>query len=210
MLKSRTIAATLLCALLGSTAIAADGAAEFFVFKDGATSAPDIMYMGTPTGWSERVPDKDGLNLGSVKSEVAQINAPGDARKVTWNGGIGQIYFQSKSTRNLEDYADADGALVFDMIVHQPPEDDSVVMRVDCRFPCIGLIEAKGLLTEAPVGQKTTVKIPLSCFAKTGTRFSAVNTPFLIYTTKRLSLSFANVRWVKGAAKDPDARTNCA
>jgi len=32
-----------------------------------------------------------------------------------------------------------------------------------------------------------------------------INTPFLIYTEGQMEAAFANVRWVPGAAKDPDA-----
>ncbi|MGW4638541.1 putative glycoside hydrolase [Sphaerisporangium sp. NPDC004334] len=63
------------------------------------------------------------------------------------------------------------------------------------------------LLTSATKdgGSKATVKIPVSCFSP-NLDFENVNTPFLVYTEAAFSVSFANVRWVPGAGKDPDAR----
>ena len=55
-----------------------------------------------------------------------------------------------------------------------------------------------------PIGQKSTVKIPVSCFAGKGLDLETVNTPFLVYTDGAFSASFANVRWVPKAGADPD------
>lgn len=176
---------------------------------NGATHAPYIMYLGSPTNWANPVPEKGNLNIGSIKAEITQVNTPGDGKKVTWNGGIGQMYAQAKSTLDLSDYLDDDSALVFDAVVHSKPED-SVTIRVDCRYPCLGIIEAAAIFKSLPLNEKTTIKIPLSCFAKTGAKFTSVNTPFLFYSTARFSMSFANMRWVRGAAKDADARSTCS
>ena len=51
------------------------------------------------------------------------------------------------------------------------------------------------------------MKIPLACFAATGADFARVNTPFLVFTDGAFAASFADIRWVPGAAGDPDART---
>ena len=80
-----------------------------------------------------------------------------------------------------------------------------VTMRVDCRYPCLGVVDMTNFYKSAPVGQKVQVKMPLSCFEATGTKFTAVNTPLVIFTTKAFGLSVANVRYVPGAAKDADA-----
>ena len=52
---------------------------------------------------------------------------------------------------------------------------------------------------------RRTVKIPLQCFSANNAETSHVNTPLLIYTEHAFQLSVANVRWVPGAADDPDA-----
>jgi beta-glucosidase len=167
--------------------------------------APNTLFLGSPTNWAYTVP-KSGtapLDAGSIKVEPTKV---GDSNgiKVTWTGGIGQIYSQSKLTNDQLDFLDANGALVFDAIVHKRPEDQ-VTMRVDCRYPCMGIVDMTKYYQEIPLETKQTVKIPLACFEKTGTRFTAVNTPWLIFTTKPFAVSLANIRWVPSAGKDPDA-----
>lgn len=74
-----------------------------------------------------------------------------------------------------------------------------------CVYPCSSEVTATKLFTGLPPGQKSTVKIPLSCFAS-GLDFQNINTPFLVYTDGKFSASFANVRWSPGGARDPDAK----
>jgi beta-glucosidase len=47
--------------------------------------------------------------------------------------------------------------------------------------------------------------VPLACLDTGSLEFDHINTPFLIYTEGEMEAAFANVRWVPGAAKDPDA-----
>ncbi|WP_338848332.1 putative glycoside hydrolase [Massilia sp. W12] len=208
LLCSSMLLATPVAALAADAAPNPAQTQEWVVFN-GKTASPYTMFLGSPTNWAYPLPDGESLNIGSIKAESTQINAPGDGRKVSWNGGIGQLYVQAKSTQDLADWLDEDSALVFDTVVHSAPQD-SVTIRVDCRYPCLGVIEAQEIFKALPLNQKATVKIPLSCFAKSGAKFTSVNTPFLFYTTAKFSMSFANVRYVRGAAKDADARKACA
>jgi hypothetical protein len=93
---------------------------------------------------------------------------------------------------------------VFDAVVNKAPEDQ-VTMRVDCRYPCLGVVDMTNFYKTAPLNKPISIKMPLSCFEATGTKFTAVNTPLVIMTTKPFGLSVANVRYVPGAAKDADA-----
>jgi beta-glucosidase len=147
------------------------------------------------------------LNAGNIKAEPNKV---GDLNgmKITWTGGIGQVYSQSKVGSDKFDYLDADGALVFDAIVHTAPQDQ-VIMRIDCGYPCQGLVDFTDFYKKAPLEQKIVVKIPLSCFEKTGAKFGGINTPWLIYTTNVFALTVANVRYLPGAAKDADVSTKC-
>ncbi|MES2352896.1 MAG: putative glycoside hydrolase [Pseudomonadota bacterium] len=178
---------------------------ELSIYKQGNV-APFALYLGSPTNWHDPVPADGTLSQGVIKVEPGEVNAPGDGKKVSWTT-TGQLYAQSKSTEDRLDYLDADAALVFDLVVHEPPQS-AVIVRVDCKYPCIGLVDATNTIKSLPVGQKSTLKIPLSCFAATGADFGNVNTPFLIYTTSRFVASFANIRWTPGVAKDADVM-NC-
>jgi len=165
--------------------------------------APYTLFLGTPANFSTTVPSSGTLDAGAIKIEPAKV---GDAQgaKFTWTGGLGQFHLQSKTTNDLLDYLDANAALVFDAVVNKSPEDQ-VTMRIDCRYPCLGVVDMTNFYKSAPVGQKIQVKMPLSCFEATGTKFTSVNTPLVMLTTKPFVISVANVRYVPGAAKDADA-----
>lgn len=196
-------------------ALAADEATDLSklvplqVYGNTGSVAPNVLYLGTPANWAFVVP-KNGLgtmDAGTIKAEPGKI---GDVAgvKVTWTGGVGQIYSQSKTSHDQVDYVDTNSALVFETVMHKAPEDQ-VLVRVDCRYPCMGMVDTTEYLKKLPLETPTTVKIPLACFEKAGTKFAVVNTPWVIWTTKPMSMTIANVRYVPGAAKDADVALKC-
>lgn len=205
------------CASTGGTASSVAPAADaqpgvlapLSVYNEQGNVAPNVLYLGTPANWAFIIP-KNGLgamDAGTIKAEPAKVG-PKSGVKVTWTGGTGQIYSQSKTTNDQFDYLDANGALVFDAIIHKAPEDQ-VVMRVDCRYPCMGVVDTTDYFKKLELEKLTTVKIPLACFEKGGAKFAVVNTPWLIFTNKAFSMSIADVRYVPGAAKDADVAMKC-
>ena len=174
-------------------------------YGDKGNVQPYSLFLGTPANFSTTVPQNGmgSLDAGAIKVEPTKV---GDSHgmKFTWTGGLGQFHLQSRTSNDLLDYLEANSALVFDTVVHKTPEDQ-VTMRIDCRYPCLGVVDMTNYFKTAPLNQKMTVKMPLSCFEATGTKFTAVNTPIVIFTTKAFGLSVANVRFVPGAAKDADA-----
>jgi len=176
-----------------------------------ADVAPYKSFIGSAENWGGTEIGVDGEAAHSEISVVpSDVNVQGDGLKATWNGsGPAQIYMQDPAGgSDLRGYLNADAALVFDTVVHQPPAARTVI-STHCVYPCFAEIDATPLFQRLPVGAKATVKVPISCFATGGLDLSVVNTPFLVYTDGAFSASFANVRWVPGAAKDADAET-CA
>jgi beta-glucosidase len=167
-----------------------------------AGPGPYFLFVGTPANWSYMVPRSGSFDAGAVKTEPTKV---GDSNgiKVTWTG-MGQIYAQSNSLTNRLEYLNANGALVFDAIVHKAPEGQ-VTVRVDCGYPCKGSVNMTKHFRDMPLETQQTVKIPLACFAKTGVKFTAVNTPWLIFTERPFVVSVANIRWVPGAGQGQDA-----
>jgi beta-glucosidase len=169
--------------------------------------APYKSFIGSPENWGTEI-GVDGeaahANINVVQSDV---NVQQDALKTTWTGtGPGQVYMQNPASgSDLRGYLNADGAIQFDVIVHQAPAARTV-LSVHCVYPCLSEVVATKLFTDLPAGTKATVKIPVSCLAAGGLDLENVNTPFLIYTEGAFSASFANVRWVPKAALDPDAK----
>ncbi|MEV6987550.1 exo 1,3/1,4-beta-D-glucan glucohydrolase [Sphaerisporangium sp. NPDC051017] len=173
--------------------------------------APYKSFIGSPENWGGTEIGVDGTAAHAEINVVpTDVNVQQDGLKATWTGtGPGQIYMQDPAGgSDLRGYLNADGALVFDTIVHQAPAARTVV-SVHCVYPCASEVVATSLFRDLPTGAKATVKIPLACFAAAGLDFENTNTPFLVYTDGAFSASFANVHWEPKAGKDPDAR-NCA
>ncbi len=170
--------------------------------------APYRGFIGSPENWGGTEIGADGqaahAEIGVVQSDV---NVQQDGLKATWTGtGPAQLYMQDPAGgTDLRGYLNAKGALVFDTIVHRPPAARTV-LSVHCVYPCFSEVVATSLFQGLPVGTKSTVKIPIACFAAGGLDLEVVNTPFLVYTEGAFSASFANVRWVPQAADDPDAK----
>jgi molecular chaperone DnaK (HSP70) len=165
---------------------------------------PYRAFIASPEKW-------DGTELvGKAASHSAISASMADGLRVTWHGGTpAQVYLQTvNSTRDLAAYADNKGALVFDVLVHSPAQGTTSI-ATHCQYPCGAELDATTLFQKLPVGTKTTVTIPLSCFTAMGLNKSLVNTPFLVYSQGPFDVTFRNVEWVPGAADHPDA-TPCA
>ncbi|GIH79921.1 glycoside hydrolase family 3 protein [Planobispora longispora] len=170
--------------------------------------APYRSYIGSAENWGGTEIGPDGTAAHAEISVVqSDVNVQQDGLKATWTGtGPAQIYSQNPAGgTDLRGYLNADAALVFDTIVHQPPAARTVI-SAHCVYPCFAEVVATSLFQGLPVGTKATVKIPISCFAEGGLDMENVNTPFLVYTDGAFSASFANMRWVPKAGADPDAR----
>lgn len=167
--------------------------------------APYQAMIGSPENWGGTVVGPDGqASHAEINVVQSDVNVQQDALKTTWTGtGPGQVYLQSPTGVDLRGYGNANAAIQFDVIVHQAPANRTVV-SAHCVYPCMAEIDATQAFRNLPVGQKATVKIPVSCFSDKGLDLENVNTPFLVYTDGAFQASFANVRWVPKAGADPD------
>lgn len=169
--------------------------------------APYKGFIGSAQNWGGTEIGPDGAaSHAEIDVVQADVNVQQDGLKATWTGtGPAQLYFQNPAgTNDLRGYLNADAALEFDTIVHQPPSARTVI-SMHCVYPCFSEVNATKLFTDLAGGAKSTVKIPVSCFAN-GLDLENINTPFLMYTEGQFSASIANVRWVPKGAQDPDAR----
>ena len=176
---------------------------ELFVRQD---IDPFKSYIGSPDNWGGTELGNDPsavIRHTNIEARTSDVNVQQDAREITWKGGPGQVYMQSQE-QDLRPYLNADGAIVFDTIVTKAPTQ-RVVISSHCTYPCFSDAPMTNVFTDLADGAKHTVKVPLSCLDTGTLEFDHINTPFLIYTEGELEAAFANVRWVPGAAKDPDA-----
>lgn len=170
---------------------------------DGGPVKPWIGFVSSQENWQGTEFSSTGASQGPISATVA-----GDGLRVAWNGTAAQVYLQSPaSVEDLSSYMDT-GALVFDVAVHKPPANTTIV-AVHCVYPCGAKVPITTLLQRMTPEEKTTVKLPLRCFAAGGLDPRRINTPFLVYTDQPLDATFSNVRWEVGAATDKDA-TPCA
>jgi actin-like ATPase involved in cell morphogenesis len=172
------------------------------VFTDGKAVTPYRTFIASQQTWT-------GLNFGPEGADQGTIRAVADGPdglRLTWTGGAwGQFYLQNPTSfADKRSYVDSAGGLVFDTVVHQPPSS-LVTLAVHCVYPCVAEVEATELFRGLTPGQRTTVTIPLSCFTAKGLDPKRVNTPFLVYTTGSLDVTFADIRWAPDVAADPDA-----
>ncbi|OLR93334.1 Hsp70 family protein [Actinokineospora bangkokensis] len=178
---------------------------EFTVF-DKADVGPFKSIIGSADNWAGTF-----LGDGETAKHTAIGVTPGkvgdeNGLHAVWSGkGAGQLYFQdTRGGRDMTRYTTNDTALVFDAVVTKAPAVRTTI-AVHCEYPCAAQVEAKSLFSKLPVGKKSTVRIPLSCFTDAGLDPKKVNTFFLVYTEGAFDVSLANVRWVPGAAKEAGA-----
>ncbi|HYQ66827.1 Hsp70 family protein [Actinophytocola sp.] len=168
------------------------------VFDTGVVK-PWIGFIASAENWG-------GTEIGTTGAQQGPIAARLDGKglRVTWRGTAGQVYLQADSgTRDLTSYVDH-GALVFDVVVHEPPTAKTEV-AVHCVYPCGAEVPVTELLRKLGPEKKSTVKIPVACFTAAGLDPKRVNTPFLVYTDKPFDATFSAVRWDANAAADRDA-----
>jgi hypothetical protein len=165
---------------------------------------PYRAFIASPEKW-------DGTELvgGSAAHAAISARVSGGLR-VTWSGEApGQVYLQTvNATKDLSSYVDSEGALRFSVFVHSAG-GGATSLAAHCRYPCGAELNATELFQGLPVGARSEVTVPLSCFTAAGLNETVVNTPFLVYAQGPLDVTFRDIQWVPGAADDPDA-TPCS
>ncbi|MDI2027611.1 Hsp70 family protein [Saccharopolyspora sp. TS4A08] len=163
---------------------------------DGKTLEPFAGYLGSDANWGGSYIFDEGTEQGTaIKAVDDPVNK---GLRVSWlDDKPAQVYLQTNSPRgplDLTPYSANDGALVFDAVVHAPPVGDTTKIGMHCEYPCRSEVPASHLFANMPPEQRATVKIPLACFVDGGLDPKRVNTPFLVWSQRRMDITFANVR----------------
>lgn len=201
------------CGQSGNTGPAATEPLEVF---NQVQSSTFPLFIGSSPNWMKPVGDDLNAKLttddGTLTLETTQVNVQQDAKKIAWTG-LAEFKAMaadpgSPGTRHPQDlmsyiHPDAKAVLAFDIVMQQAPMG-SVKIRIDCGYPCRGELDGTTVLGALALNTKTTVKIPLSCFANAGADFGVIDTPFLVQTDKPFAASFARVRWLVNATGDAD------
>ncbi|WP_413700263.1 putative glycoside hydrolase [Psychromonas sp. KJ10-10] len=99
-----------------------------------------------------------------------------DALNVVFDGkNVAQLYLQTVNSSSMDKnaYVNANATLQFDIRMHQLPVN-KVNIAMHCQWPCLGEVNIKDALP-AVSNEWSTIKIPLSCFVKTGMDFTSLN-----------------------------------
>lgn len=170
---------------------------------------PWQLFVGDAKNW--RMPLSGGVggsSAGAVTVSLADKNLQGDARKVEWSGtGEGQVYFQSQAPRDLRPSVASHSALLVDVKVDTPPAA-AVSLRMDCGYPCGARGDITRILRQVPVKTWARLSIDLKCFTNSGLNAERLDTPLLISTSGKMTLSFASVAIVPRAG--PTAAISCS
>ncbi len=156
---------------------------------------PWALYVGDEDNWSVGVDGNRGAtqNRQTLTVHATDNQTQEDARKLSWSTEkYGQFYFQYQQGVDISKLANKNGALAFKVKVDTPP-NNSVILRMDCHYPCAGQLDVAEFLRGLPANQWQDVAIDLSCFAEQGAQFSHINTPFLIGTSGKMSIEISDI-----------------
>jgi beta-glucosidase len=165
---------------------------------------------GLPTGWSLDLIEDGGTTVpvtgnagttGSGRLVVAGVDrrAQEDARRFTWNGtGGATMQFAAAQPLDISREANGELSLIVDYRVDQAPSAPVLLGMVSGAGARAGLPIA-GYLRSAPMGQWTTMAIPLRCLREAGVDMQRVSAPVWISTAGKLTLSVSDVRIASAA-----------
>ncbi len=166
---------------------------EDLVILEAGTSSDFQMFLGDKKNW--RLEATGNETVSASKRINLVRNTVDNEYTLNWKGrGEGQFYMASLS-QDLSKYEDSDSALVMILRVNQPPKRQ-VVLRMGCGYPCAGNADLTKLFKSVPVDQWLKVSIDFACFSSRGLNVAQVDTPFLLLTSGKFSLSIADIRLV--------------
>lgn len=150
------------------------------------------------------------LHDGSLRIAAVDHRRQEDARRVTWSGSApARVSLIADATKDLAREANGDVQLALTLRVDAPPKGD-VAASVACGEGCGAALPLRESLASLPIGQWTTLGIPLKCFAIAGADLSKLSGLLTIETAAPLQLSFSRIALAPQgeAARTLGCRTN--
>jgi beta-glucosidase len=145
-------------------------------FVDGRTPAPWMMSAS-----------------GAASLKSIDAGAQENARQATWSGeGFGVVGVMGSAV-DLSRQTTGDMALMFRYRVDAAPKKP-VSLSLTCGESCRATVDVTSTLSGAKTGEWRTAKIKLSCFQAKGADMTHVLSPFGLWTTGPLTLSFTEIR----------------
>lgn len=185
-----------------------DGA---IVFRSG-TQAPWANYVGDPNNWVMPISGSEVAGAGNeISVRNIDVRKQEDARLVTWSGNgnfDSQFYWKTPNDRvvDLSKALEQGGAISLVLNMQSSPVG-KVGMRMDCLWPCRGNLDVTKLFKRLPTDQWVRLSFPLACFEEAGVDLSNVNAPFVLVSSRKMSLAIYDVAVVPNP--DPDSMVDC-
>ena len=112
-----------------------------------------------------------------------------DSRQLSWFGN-GPATFALHANPPLDLSRETTGqlSLVIDYRVDRAPAAPVTLGMANASVPIAGLLRA------APLGQWSTMTVPLGCFGRAGADMSKLTTPFAVTTAGALEMTISDVR----------------
>lgn len=162
----------------------------------GGVKAPWSLFVGDSRNWMQPIGPRGGVSgKGLVELSVIDNVVQEDARRIIWRGtgnDLAQVFFQYEDSVDLSGLAESGGALSFQYRLVEPATAP-VSLRMDCGWPCSGVIDITDALEAQEPSSWASLHVPVSCFSELGLDLTKVNTPFLLATGGSLVLDLAEV-----------------
>ncbi len=181
-----------------------------------AAQGAHVYYASGPVApWTLYVEDENGrvaVDSGGAttsKSENLVVraidrDAQEDARTLIWSGqAVARALIRAEEPIDLRRESNGEMALGRDLRVDQAASAP-VTLAMGCGEGCSGRLDVGAPLAGLPVGEWTSLRFRLSCFAAVGADMSKIDTPLFLETAGTLGISASAVKLVSAAEGNAD------
>ena len=180
---------------LSETAVGKPNTLDRLVFG-GTAKDPWRTFIGDAVDWEVEIFGSRATTAGgNLTIQTYDRLIQEDSVQLTWLGrgeAGSQVYWRSEQSMDMTGLAKEQGYLVIDAQVVEPPTA-SVLLRMDCEYPCSGQIDITEIFQTAPKDNWQRMAFPLSCFVKQGAELERLSSPAVIFTEGTLKLRISEV-----------------
>ncbi|GAA0303870.1 exo 1,3/1,4-beta-D-glucan glucohydrolase [Sphingomonas oligophenolica] len=172
------------------------------IFGRGKLPANWSFDLAEPHGVAVPVKGNSGTTGGGmVRISGVDRSAQEDARALVWGAAGGTARIVADKPIDISRESNAQYSLIVDYRIDTAPA--SVVrLGMQCGDKCGGTVPLTATLRAAPVGQWTTLTLPLPCLAKAGLDPKRVTAPFTLESDGALALSISGIHYTSAGAGD--------
>jgi beta-glucosidase len=154
---------------------------------------PFDMYVGDEGDWHSRVTGRNFLTMNrTVEVQTIDWQRQEDARRVSWHGGSGQLFFLANKGVDCSKLLLQASHLVITLCVHAAPKS-RVMLRMESGYPNCAEMDITALLCVQPAEEWLTVYIDLSALTSSRLKLSSITTPFLLWTEGKFDVSIGSI-----------------